>query len=224
MIFGGVAGYNWNRDFYGDRFKNKKQTAGIEFTLPDEARKNMSLEQYKSYINDRISRISKYASLLVDISDEAYKSMKDDPQYEKDVLNSVQEFADKYDPSNGNVLAILHIGATKDESYIEKKQELEKSKTDEIDESWWDKRMERMLENIRLNAEINMKRAHEQKEITKGLVFAERLNSAERQEEFLEEGKPSNLNTDKNSVYAKAAIAAYRASLLLNNSHVDIMA
>lgn len=223
MIFNGVSGYNLNnsRDFYGDKFKNKKQSsAGVEFTLPDAARKNMSMEQYKSYIKDRISRISRFAYLMVDISDEAYARMKDDPQYEQDVLNSVQDFADKYDTGDGSITAILHIGASDDETYVEKKFNEANSKMNEVDEDWWEKRMERMLENIRLNAEINMKRTQEQKEITKGLVFAERVNRAERQEEFLEDGEPSDhLSLDKNSVYAKAAIAAYLTNQISDDSN-----
>ncbi|MCH5194972.1 MAG: hypothetical protein J1F11_13520 [Oscillospiraceae bacterium] len=216
MMIGGISIYNKNRDFYS-KFKNNK-TAGIEFTLPAETRKEMTLDQYKKYIDDRISRMSNFGSLFIDISKEGYQAMKDDPDYEKAVLSSIQAEIDRM-AGKGEV-EVMHIGATKEDSYIEKKLEAMRREIDKIDESWWDRRMELMLENIRLNAAINQKRAREQKEITKGLVFAERLNSAERQEELLKKGESDRYNIDKNSIYAKAAIAAYRASQLMQSSHV----
>ena len=217
-MIGGVPNYNQTRDFFS-KFKNNRRT-GTAFTLPDDARSNMTLEQYKKYIDDRISRMSNFGNLFIDISKEGYQAMKDDPDYEKAVLSSIQAEIDRM--SGNDDMEIMHIGASEEHNRIEKILTAMQRETDKADEAWWNRRMELMLENIRLNAAINQKRAKEQKEISKELVFAERLNRAERQEEILKgDDSDDAYNTiDKNSVYAKAAIAAYRASQLMQSSHV----
>ena len=219
MIFGGISGYNQNTDFFG-KFKNNKR-AGTAFTLPDEARSNMTLDQYKRYINDRISRMSNFGSLFIDITEEGYMAMKDDPEYEKAVLSKIQAEIDEMEKAGKNAAAeVIHIGPSEEESWIERKLEAERTKTDKIDEDWWNRRMELMLENIRLNAAIRDKRAMEQKEVDKELVFAERLNSAERQEKILKGEDPAEADIDKNNIYAKASMAAYLTGLLLRDAHI----
>ena len=218
MIIGGVSVYNKDTDFFS-KFKNRKP-AGIEFKLPDSKRQEMSLDEYKRYLKDKLSRISQYAFLFADISDEGYLSMKNDPDYEERFLSSIEEAVSEFELSGGNIVTILHVRATEDESYTEKIDLMKEQMMDETDEEWWDERMKRMIENIRLNAAVSQKRSREQREITKELVFAERLNSAERQEEILKKGESAILNADKNSVYAKAAIAAYRANLLIKDQHI----
>lgn len=215
MIIGGIAGYKQTTDFFG-KFKNKGIKPWVKFTLPDETRNNMTLDEYKRYIDDRISRMSNIGSLFIDISKEGYQAMKDDPDYEKAVLNAIQSEIDRLESGE----EVMHIGPTEEETFIEKKLLQAEEEMNKVDESWWDRRMELMLENIRLNAARNQKRAREQREISKELIFAERLNSAERQEEILKNGKSDGLSTDKNSVYAKAAMAAYRAELLMRDAHI----
>ena len=218
MIIGGVSVYNNNIDFFG-KFKNRKP-AGIEFKLPTSKRQEMSLSEYKRYIKDKMSRISQYAFLFADISDEGYQSMKNDPDYEERFLSSLEEAVSEFERSGGNIVTILHVRATEDESYTEKIDRMKEKMMDETDESWWDERMKRMLENIRLNSAIKQKRTMEQSVISKELIFAERFNSAVRQEEFLKDGDPATLKTDKNSAYAKAAIAAYRTNQLIRDTYV----
>lgn len=217
-MIGGVPNYNQSMDFFS-KFKNNRRT-GTAFTLPDDARNNMTLEQYKKYIDDRISRMGAFGSLFIDISEEGYQAMKDDPDYEKAVLDKIQAEIDAMENAGKGAGEVIHIGATEEQSWIERKLEAVRTKTDEVDEDWWNRRMELMLENIRLNAVIRDKRAKEQKDITTELVFAERLNSAERQEKILKGDDPAEADFDKNSIYAKASIAAYLTGLLLRDAHI----
>ena len=217
-MIGGVPSYNQTRDFFS-KFKNNRRT-GTAFTLPDDARSNMTLEQYKKYIDDRISRMGSFGSLFIDISEEGYQAMKDDPDYEKAVLNKIQAEIDAMENAGKGAGEVVHIGASEEQSWIERKLEAVRTEMDKTDEDWWKRRMELMLENIRLNAVIRDKRTKEQKDITTELVFAERLNSAERQEKILKGDDPAEADFDKNSIYAKASIAAYLTGLLLRDAHI----
>ena len=221
-MIGGIPGYNQKIDFFS-KFnikQNKRASSGIIFTLPEEARSKMTMEQYKKYIDDRISRMSNLGSLFIDISEEGYLAMKNDPEYEKAVLSKIQAEIDRMERAGGSDMEVMHIGATEEESWIERKLEAMRTETDKADEDWWNRRMELMLENIRLNAVIRDKRTKEQKDITTELVFAERLNSAERQEKILKGDDPAEADFDKNSIYAKASIAAYLTGLLLRDAHI----
>ena len=218
LMIGGVPSYNQTRDFFS-KFKNNRRT-GTAFTLPDDTRSNMTLEQYKQYIDDRISRMGSFGRLFIDISEEGYQAMKDDPEYEKAVLDKIQAEINAMENAGKGAGEVVHIGADEEQSWIERKLEAERTKTDKVDEDWWDRRMELMLENIRLNAAIRDKRAMEQKEISQELIFAERLNSAERQEKILKGDDPAEADIDKNSIYAKASMAAYLTGLLFRNAHI----
>lgn len=57
---------------------------------------DMTMEEYKAYIDDKISKIPFHISHrkikeYLTISDEGYRAMKEDPEYEKWVLNHIRE-------------------------------------------------------------------------------------------------------------------------------------
>ena len=201
--------------------------ADFGYELSEERKKEMTLDQYKKYIQDIISRMPVHPSQsgrtwLFDISDEGYEAMKNDPEYEKYILDTIRNTFSAFDSSRSKGVSVFHFGATKDEQRIENwdpdKQDMFKS--DDSAEDWWEKRMRLMAENLKQRVIMAQKRERERTEIEKGLVFAERLNAADRQKEFLEEGDTSGSNTDKSSIYSRAAIAAYRMSLIMKNSDI----
>ncbi|MCH5194971.1 MAG: hypothetical protein J1F11_13515 [Oscillospiraceae bacterium] len=218
MMIGGVSGNNTNKDFYS-KFRNNNRTgSGIEFTLPDWLREGMTLDQYKLYIDDRISRMSDLDSLLADISDEGYMAMKNDPEYEKAVLDKIQAEIDRMEQAGKNAPStVIRIGASEEENRIERNTDVERTKTQNVDEDWWDERMEKMRENIRLNAAIRQKRELEQKEIARKLIFAERLNSAVRQEKILKGEDPNEADINKTDIYAKASMSANITGLIVSS-------
>lgn len=84
---------------------------------------DMTLEQYKQYIHDKISRIplhpsQRLNSISVHISDEGFEAMQKDSEYEKWVLESLEYNFGFHDPwANlcGGSYHVHYFGATKDE-------------------------------------------------------------------------------------------------------------
>ena len=197
------------------------------YALSDERKKEMTLDQYKKYIDDIISRMSVHPTQSgrtwqFDISDEGYEAMKNDPEYEKYVLDTIRDTLSSFDAFTRNGRSIFHFGATKEDTTIENWDPAADDilKSDDSSEDWWEKRMQLMSENLKQRVIMAQKRDRERSEIAKGLVFAERLNAADRQKEFLENGDRSGYNTNKNSIYSKAAISAYRMSLIMKDSGI----
>lgn len=89
--------------------------------------KDMTLDEYKQYISEKISSFPFCTDALndsysVNISDEGFKAMQKDPEYEKWVLDELKTtFATPY-PSwaraiRKNRYCVMHFGATKEECY-----------------------------------------------------------------------------------------------------------
>lgn len=85
--------------------------------------KEMSMEEYKSYIYDQISLLKQHPSQLgdsiaVNISEEGFAAMKNDPEYEKWVLDTLRQNFAARDPWSGicGGKYVMHFfGATKEE-------------------------------------------------------------------------------------------------------------
>ena len=100
-------------------------TRGIERTNLVTNVKDMTLEEYKNYIHEKISNIPWSPSNLcdswsIDISEEGFKAMKNDPEYEKWVLDDLTKALTTPYPGwarsiGGPRYVVAHIGATKDD-------------------------------------------------------------------------------------------------------------
>ncbi|SCY11306.1 DUF6033 family protein [Butyrivibrio sp. INlla14] len=87
--------------------------------------KDMSLEEYKNYIHDQISSFPWCADKMGDnysihISDDGFKAMQNDPEYEKWVLGTMKEAFATPLPGwvrsmGGKDFVVAHYGATKEE-------------------------------------------------------------------------------------------------------------
>lgn len=84
--------------------------------------KDMTMEEYKQYIHNKISQIPLNPSQSqwqwsIQITEEGYEAMKNDPEYEAHVLKAIRanfSFTDHYHSVN---YSVLHFGATEEESY-----------------------------------------------------------------------------------------------------------
>ena len=84
---------------------------------------DMTMEEYKQYIYDKISQMTINPSRMQDnisinISEAGFKAMKNDPEYEKWVLDYLQKDFNCYNPwtaTNGGCYCVKYIGATKEE-------------------------------------------------------------------------------------------------------------
>lgn len=87
---------------------------------------DMTLDEYKRYIHDKISNMPIHPSqepahYSVQITDAGFEAMQNDPEYEKWVLDEAlgTNFSsrDPWAPLCGGVYRCIHIGATVEESY-----------------------------------------------------------------------------------------------------------
>lgn len=88
--------------------------------------KDMTMEEYKAYISDKISQIPMHPSHMCDstsvnISEAGFEAMKNDPEYEKWVLDQLKEGFSYNNPwgNTGAHYVVLYFGATKEESHGE---------------------------------------------------------------------------------------------------------
>lgn len=89
--------------------------------------KDMTLEEYKDYIHEKISEMPFCADAMndsysIDITDDGFNAMKNDPEYEKWVLNEMKTIFETPYPSwartiRKNRYCVIHFGATKEECY-----------------------------------------------------------------------------------------------------------
>ncbi len=118
----------------------------------EKTREEMTLEEYKQYIRDKISRIPMHPSQMknsvsIHISDAGFLAMKNDPEYEAWVLDTIRKDFSFQDPWNavGSGRYVIHsFGATKEEyrGYSFGKEEPSSSRK-RVKESYWEKRRKR---------------------------------------------------------------------------------
>ena len=117
------SGIGERKDF-GSLVAEKESSERAEAAEKVEAafRDNMSLDEYKLYIYDRISQIPQDPSQAgwnwyVDISEAGFEAMKNDPDYEACVLDSIRRNFAAVDPFHSSTFSILHFGASEEESF-----------------------------------------------------------------------------------------------------------
>lgn len=146
--------------------------AGETVSVPNVDTGSMSMTEYKMYIYNIISRITFDPSesrdfIAVNISDEGFEAMKNDPEYEKWVLDKIAEdyfsfnmWGNRHSVGYG----IKYFGATKEEYRSEtwcadlndiKSDEEYKRKTKD---SFWSKRLERMEKIQKMWQELDLKK------------------------------------------------------------------
>lgn len=111
----------------------------------------MTLEEYKQYIRDKISRIPMHPSQIknsvsIHISDAGFLAMKNDPEYEAWVLNTIRKDFSFQDPfqTMGHGRYVVHsFGATKEEYRGYSFSKEKPSSRKRVKESYWEKRRKR---------------------------------------------------------------------------------
>jgi len=133
---------------------------------------DMDLETYKQAVWEKISQLpmstsSQMQNISIQITDEGFEAMKNDPEYEAWVLDTLRKnfiFENPWTPVCGGGYAIHHFGATKEEYHGESwypgymgdqgaSMFAEKSKG-----SFWVQRAERHKEYMELQQEAAAKR------------------------------------------------------------------
>lgn len=89
--------------------------------------KDMTMEEYKQYIHDKISQIPMHPSRMqesisINISKAGFEAMKNDPEYEAWVLNDLRTGwaqPDRWAGVCGGAYSTIYYGATKEECHAE---------------------------------------------------------------------------------------------------------
>lgn len=156
---------------FADKIAEKKlEAAGagqMEIT-PNE----MTLEEYKQYIHDKISQIpispsQMSSSFSVHISDAGFEAMKADPEYEKWVLDTLKYsfgFNNPWAGICGGSYVVHNFGAAKEEysgqswhaGYQNGKGE--SLFNQKAEDSFWERRMQRRIQLQEQLEELQMKR------------------------------------------------------------------
>lgn len=111
---------------FADSVKEKiAEKAAQAEEIPDAAttaRDQMTMAEYKQFIYDKICQIPIHSSQAgwhwnIEITEEGFEAMKNDPSYEEYVLNAIRINFSIADPFGSFRYSILHFGATEQESY-----------------------------------------------------------------------------------------------------------
>lgn len=136
------------------------------------AKKAMSLEEYKQYIHNEISRIPLHpsqtlSSISIHISEDGFKAMQEDPEYEKWVLDTLKEdfaFNDPFSTMCGGHYIVHYFGAQKEDyhghSWYPEYQNGNGSKlyNEKSKGSFWERRVQtRAEQNEQYEKELNKK-------------------------------------------------------------------
>ena len=122
IISGTVTG---EKDSFISTLSSKVETASTIEGTTTVSTKDMTLEEYKNYIHEKISDIKMHPDRLgdfisINISDEGFKAMQNDPEYEKWVLQDIKNGFSTPLPGwvrsiGGTDYVVANYGATKEQ-------------------------------------------------------------------------------------------------------------
>lgn len=141
--------------------------------------KDMTMEEYKQYIHDKISQIPMHPtrmseSISINISEAGFEAMKNDPEYEEWVLNDLRTGwaqPDRWAGVCGGAYSTIYYGATKEECHAEMwsagyQNGSGKSLFDsKAKDSFWERRVERKKQ-----MEAQIEEQQEKKRIQKAVM------------------------------------------------------
>ncbi|MCM1251449.1 MAG: hypothetical protein NC321_01390 [Clostridium sp.] len=180
--------------------------------------------EYKQYIYDKIASLPVHSSnmqdsVAVQISDAGLEAMRNNPAYEKWVLDTIKANFQCPDPWSGvcgGKFVVLYFGATKEESHGEcwqmgfRNGSGQKLFNEKAKESFWERRQKRRKEWLAQLEELEEKKALS-KRMARSRYFME-LSSIKPL--FGESKEP--LNCD---MLAMQIFSSFKANILLGNFH-----
>ncbi len=143
----------------GDKRPSVPEDTGAAGMVQD-----MTTEEYRRFVYDRIALLPLAPSQAgwnwyVDISDVGLEAMKNDPAYEKYVLDTIRQHFSAPDPFGSRSFGILHFGASQEESYGQSWVYDSPADQGKDEEGYWEQRMERRKKLQKLLEELMEKRA-----------------------------------------------------------------
>ena len=110
-----------------DRVAEKSRNVSETGKAGDVSAKDMTMDEYKQYIHERISQIPMHPTRMsenisIHISEAGFEAMKNDPEYEAWVLNDLRTGwaqPDRWSGVCGGAYSTIYYGATKEECHAE---------------------------------------------------------------------------------------------------------
>lgn len=110
---------------YGIWSNNSRRTANTEkstFAEQVKSKKDMSLDEYKAYFNEKMNGLythpsQKKMNWVIDITDSAYKRMQTDSAYEDKIMNAIATNKAVNFGENIPVIAYTHVDDTWEDCY-----------------------------------------------------------------------------------------------------------
>lgn len=191
--------------------------------------KDMSLEEYRKYIYDEISKLSfgdteKNSSFSVNITDEGFEAMQNDPEYEKWVLDTLRRDFHFHNPwgslSKGRYV-IHSFGACKEEYIGQSWSKGCYTESGKSEKSYWKQREEHQEKLQKQYEETEAKRAMWKRvlENEKAQVIHENRMIARKECEDGNVQQTGNMTAELSQAYAAyeaCSVASIAVSKLLN--------
>ena len=179
---------------------------------------DMTMEEYKQYIYDKIIRLPVNPSQLQDavaisISEEGFAAMKADPEYEKWVLDKLKADFAVYYPwgeMGESTFRYHHFGATKEEYRGEcyaKDNKAKRQAEKRNEEDFWEKRKKRHKEYMEFCEKLWLKRENEQRYLDRIAYYKSLIRSNRIQAQAIEQatGIKQDWDTDPSILSTAAA-------------------
>lgn len=222
-----------NVKFEGDMVISQPPTCSnfvYNNTISNKSKDEMTMDEYKQWFMNEISQMpvsAWYRSTCVGgaltITDKAFERMKNDPEWEKTVMNMVRNMYSSNGIMGSKMIGFQVIGASPEECYgegIPVDNNSGASSNSNSEESWWKKRHERMEELMKEQEKEAIKKAQARREAARSEYLSRQLESQQRlQSLFMEKMQTIETGTSISAVqYAEAsslAVAAYEKSSIV---------
>ena len=165
-------------------------------TISNKSKDEMTMDEYKQWFMNEMSNIpvsgwirSTFSSGALVIKEEAFERMKNDPEYEKYVLNRIRSmYSVSSLPVGSNHVCYEVIGASPEECYgYAGPAGNSGTKAIDNEKSWWEKRHERYEELLEEQIKAAQKRAQENKALAQQAYMSRQLASQQRLQSFFME-------------------------------------
>ena len=166
-------------------------------SISNKPKEEMTTDEYKQWFMNEMSKMpvsswfrSSFSSGSLVIKEEAFERMKNDPEYEKYVLNRIRSmYSVSSLPVGSNNVCYEVIGASPEECYGYAGPVGGSGSNFASNEmSWWEKRHERMEELMEEQEKEAVKKAQARRAAAQENYLKSQMASRQRQQAFLAEG------------------------------------
>ena len=192
-------------------------------SISNKPKEEMTTDEYKQWFMNEMSKMpvsswfrSSFSSGSLVIKEEAFERMKNDPEYEKYVLNRIRSmYSVSSLPVGSNNVCYEVIGASPEECYgYAGPVGGSGSNFASNEKSWWEKRHERMEELMEEQEKEAVKKAQARRAAAQENYLKSQMASRQRQQAFLAEGVQ---NGDGTVAIQSAGVSALAVSAYEEN-------